>query len=278
MEVYALVGPTGTGKSHRAIVVAHQYDAELIIDDGLLIKDGTIMGGSSAKHQSTRIGAIRSSLFASEKQLEEAKAILSKVNPSRILILGTSTAMAEKIANRLGLPPFKKVILIEELASSKEIRKAKFMRLEHSKHVIPAPIIEVKKTFPGTLINPLRVFLHKKEPSGKKNWLEQSIIRPTSTLYGSLSITDHTLNSIITKVTEEIEGVAVAGKINITQNKTYLIIEITPTLIYGFHLKHVSQKIQAQVKSCIQDLTGLTVSAVNIFVNTLTFPKGFYFR
>lgn len=275
MEVYALVGPSGTGKSHRAIVVAHQYEAELIIDDGLLIKDGTILGGSSAKHQPTRIGAIRTSLFASEKQLQEAKTILYKINPSKILILGTSTAMVEKIASRLGLPPIKKVISIEEVASSKEIRKAKVMRIQHSKHVIPAPTIEVKKTFPATLINPLRVFLPRKEPPGKKDWQEQSIIRPTSTVYGNLSITDHALNSIITRVTEEVKGVTAAGKINITQNKTGLIIEITPTLTYGCQLKQVSQKIQIHVKSCIQDLTGLTVVAVNVFVRDLTFPKDF---
>ena len=51
MDVIALVGPSGTGKSHRALLVANQYKADIIIDDGLLIKDGKIIAGSSAKKE-----------------------------------------------------------------------------------------------------------------------------------------------------------------------------------------------------------------------------------
>ena len=43
MEVIALVGPSGTGKSHRALLVAHNNQADAIIDDGLYIKDGKII-------------------------------------------------------------------------------------------------------------------------------------------------------------------------------------------------------------------------------------------
>ena len=38
MEVIAFVGPSGSGKSHRAIGIAHQYNCDAIIDDGLLIQ------------------------------------------------------------------------------------------------------------------------------------------------------------------------------------------------------------------------------------------------
>ncbi len=37
MKVYAFVGPSGTGKSYRAQMVANQKGIEYIIDDGLLI-------------------------------------------------------------------------------------------------------------------------------------------------------------------------------------------------------------------------------------------------
>lgn len=40
MEVYALIGASGTGKSHNANAVLEQYHIDMIIDDGLLIKDG----------------------------------------------------------------------------------------------------------------------------------------------------------------------------------------------------------------------------------------------
>ena len=40
MDVIAFVGPSGTGKSHRALLVAHNTQSDAIIDDGLYIKDG----------------------------------------------------------------------------------------------------------------------------------------------------------------------------------------------------------------------------------------------
>ena len=67
MEVFALVGPSGTGKSHRATIVAHQFEAQAIIDDGLLIQGNRILAGASAKRQPTRIGAIKSALFMDDK-------------------------------------------------------------------------------------------------------------------------------------------------------------------------------------------------------------------
>lgn len=51
MEVYALVGPSGTGKSHRAMVVAYENGIDTVIDDGLLIRDGMKIAGKSAKEK-----------------------------------------------------------------------------------------------------------------------------------------------------------------------------------------------------------------------------------
>ena len=42
IKVYAFVGPSGTGKSYRAQMVASENDINFIIDDGLLIKDTNI--------------------------------------------------------------------------------------------------------------------------------------------------------------------------------------------------------------------------------------------
>jgi len=42
MKVIALVGGSGTGKSHKALLIAHKENIEYIIDDGLLIKKAII--------------------------------------------------------------------------------------------------------------------------------------------------------------------------------------------------------------------------------------------
>ena len=52
IKVYAFVGPSGTGKSYRAQMVASEKNINFIIDDGLLIKDNEVIAGESAKkHQ-----------------------------------------------------------------------------------------------------------------------------------------------------------------------------------------------------------------------------------
>ena len=55
MEVIAFVGGSGTGKSHRALVLAHENSVECIIDDGILIHDNKIVAGFSAKKESSRL-------------------------------------------------------------------------------------------------------------------------------------------------------------------------------------------------------------------------------
>ena len=46
MRVIAFVGPSGTGKSYRSVMVSQQYGADAIIDDGLLISHGKVIAGT----------------------------------------------------------------------------------------------------------------------------------------------------------------------------------------------------------------------------------------
>lgn len=273
MEVYALIGPSGTGKSHRAISLAHELEADIIIDDGLIIQGAQILGGFSAKRQPTRLGAIKAALFLNEEQAQQAKKVIKQLLPEKVLILATSERMAEKIAERLELLPLIKKITIEEIASPKEIRKARTERAQHSKHVIPAPTIEVKKSFPNTLINPLKIFLKRQSTPEKRSWLEQSVVRPTFTSYGKLTITHGALASIAARATEEIIGVKSAGKINIIQQEGGIIIELHPVVYYGHHLPKISRKIQLKVKKQVEEMTGLTVKATHILIKELGVVK-----
>ena len=49
MEVIAFIGPPGSGKSDRALVIAYENHANCIIDDGILIYHNRIVAGVSAK-------------------------------------------------------------------------------------------------------------------------------------------------------------------------------------------------------------------------------------
>lgn len=269
MEVFALVGPSGTGKSFRAINTAHDYEAEVIIDDGLLINGNRILAGQSAKRQPTRIGAIKTALFMEPGHVQQARDALAALKPERVLVLATSHEMAEKITGRLGLPPVKKYIAIEDLASPREIRKARIMRTQYSKHVIPAPTVEVKKSFPDTIIDPLQVFMRRKEPQGTRGWLEQSVVRPTFTYYGKISIAQSALAAIAARAAKEVAGVRDAGRINILRRNDGVVIDLSLTIYYGQVMNQVSRLVQESVRRRVEEMTGLQVVAVHILVKDI---------
>ena len=98
MRVMAFVGPSGTGKSYRAQMVAGENNISFIIDDGLLINDNEVVAGSSAKKAPTKIETVRHALFYEEDEKRIIIDALKKFNPDGILILGTSDGMVEKIA------------------------------------------------------------------------------------------------------------------------------------------------------------------------------------
>ena len=68
MKVYAFVGPSGTGKSYRAQMVAGEKDTHFIIDDGLLIKDNEVVAGESAKKATTKVATVKHALFYEDEE------------------------------------------------------------------------------------------------------------------------------------------------------------------------------------------------------------------
>lgn len=100
-KVFALVGESGTGKSFRAKLVAQKYGIDLIIDDGLLIKDNRILAGHSAKKEISFLTAVKVALFDEKAHRDEVTHRLHNEKFKRILLLGTSEKMVNKIAAQL---------------------------------------------------------------------------------------------------------------------------------------------------------------------------------
>ena len=110
IHVYAFVGPSGTGKSYRAQMVASERNIRYIIDDGLLIKDNEVIAGESAKKAPTKIETVKEALFINPEEAEVIKKAFRKYKPESILILGTSDSMIQKIITNLDLPPLTETI------------------------------------------------------------------------------------------------------------------------------------------------------------------------
>jgi hypothetical protein len=146
--VYALVGRSGTGKSYKARAIAQRHGIELIIDDGLIIRNGTIIAGRSAKREKGIISAVRTAVFANPEQVADARRVLAAERFRRILVIGTSLKMVQRIVASLELPAIARIIPIEQEASREEIARALRVRTEQGKHIIPVPSVEIKRSYP----------------------------------------------------------------------------------------------------------------------------------
>jgi uncharacterized alkaline shock family protein YloU len=271
-EVLALVGASGTGKSYQASFVAHDYAVDVIIDDGLLVRDGKILAGKSAKGESTRVGAIRRAIFSLDNDAADVRAALAGCAPQRILVLGTSLGMIARIVVALDLPSPSRIIHIEDVSRPGDIRRARRIRRQQGKHVIPAPTLEVRKTFSGYLIDPLRFFLRPK--GGPAHVLvEKSVVRPTWSTLGRFYINDIVLSSIALRAAREIEGVArpLRAKVDSSPEGTTLHLELALKL--GCEVVQVCREAQVHVRRVVEHMTGLNIPAVNVIARTMLLPE-----
>ena len=271
IEVYAFVGPSGTGKSYRAQMVAGAYNIKFIIDDGLLVKENAIVAGQSAKKAPTKIETIKKALFNDEKQKSEMQEAIIKLSPRSILILGTSDKMVKTIAENLGLPPIKKTIYITDVATEEEIENAKRIRTTEGKHVIPVPTFELKKDFSGYLLDPLQIF-KSQGLNGNPYISEKSIIRPTFNYIGNFTISDNVFKQIIEVQARNIKSISKIIRIRVNKSEEGPNVYIEVEIIYGFNIMAELKKFK---EKCIKDIerqTRMNVTEFKVVAKKISLP------
>ena len=178
VKVYALIGRSGTGKSHHSKLVAKRFKIDLIIDDGLLIKGDRLIAGKSAKEDPNFLAAVKTAVFDDEEHRKSVVEALQHEMYNRILIIGTSEKMVNKIVAKLGLPQISRYIHIEEVASQEEIETAIRVRYTEGKHVIPVPAIEITRNYPQIVYDSMKVFFRTGRLFSRKQSFEKTIVRP----------------------------------------------------------------------------------------------------
>lgn len=270
MKVYALVGVSGTGKSYKAVDFANKYKIECIIDDGLLIKDGKILAGTSAKKEPTAIAAIRRAIFMDEGHASEVKTTIENLRPNSILILGTSVNMVKRIAYNLSLPTPHKITMIEEISTKEEIELAQEQRKKQGKHVIPVPALEVRKDFSGYFIVPLKIFrFYGKEK--KIETSERTVVRPTFSYMGRFYISDLAIESLVAYNASCMNGIYRISNIDVVSRSEGVFIYFDAIVVYGIPIHLELRELQRNISRDIYWTTGLNVLKVNIVVKGIEF-------
>lgn len=124
--------------------------------------------------------------------------------------------------------------------------------------------------------------------------MDENIINEFSTEEdaGIVRISDEVVGVIASNAAVEIEGVSgvstgivedlskkFTGKksgtkgVRITMDNGSAIIDLHMSVEYGRKIPEVSLKVQNNVKTVVETMTGLSVSAVNVYIQNIVFPK-----
>ena len=272
IKVYAFVGPSGTGKSYRAQMVASEKNINFIIDDGLLIKDNEVIAGESAKKAPTKIETVKHALFYREEEKQEIIKALKKYKPESILILGTSDGMVKKIAENLGLPEISETIYITDVATKQEMETARRIRVTEGKHVIPVPTFEIKKDFSGYLLDPLQIF--KSKGKGKEPYIsEKSIIRPTFSYLGKFTISDLVFRQILEYLATQTPAIYKILKTRVENYGDGAKIYMEVTIMYGYNVVDGIKDFKEKARKEIEKLTAMNVVELDVVAKNIYVPE-----
>ncbi len=270
-KIYGLVGSPGTGKSFRAFLVAEKHNIQFIIDDGLLIKGQQILAGRSAKKEEYHVSAVKKAIFQDTKHAREVRKKLTQEKYKSVLILGTSVNMIYKIAERLHLPKPFKIIKIEDISTEEEIRNAQKNRLKYGKHVIPIPLIEVKKKYPNLVLHAIHMFID--EPKGfffkkkTKRLIEKTIVRPNFGQNGNISISETALVQMVSHCIAEYSNNIKLIKVSVIEENDGFSLDLKLSVDYMLNNPEVFAKIQSVVKENIEQFTGIPILKVDINIS-----------
>lgn len=272
LKVYAFVGPSGTGKSYRAQMVASERDISFIIDDGLLIKENEIIAGESAKKAETKVATVKHALFYEESEREPVIRAFKKYRPKSVLILGTSDGMVQKIAANLGLPEISETIYITDVATEEEMKTARRIRVTEGKHVIPVPTFEIKKDFSGYLLDPLQIF--KSKGKGQKPYIsEKSIIRPTFSYMGKFTISDLVFRQILEYLAVQTSAIHKIMKTRVENFGEGVRIYLEVSIVYGFNVKDGLNAFTTKARKEIEKLTAMNVVDLEVVAKNIYVPQ-----
>lgn len=266
MKVYALIGESGSGKSYRALQLADEKGISAIIDDGLLIVDGQYVAGYSGKYELNRIASVKRAVFLNREHAEEVRRALQRLKPEKILVLGTSDRMVERIVSTLALPPIAERIYMEDITSLEERTIARTMR-HAGNHAIPLPRIQVEEAGLGKWIRDVRSLFLPAVRKKEEDVLETTIVQPRFA-WGGVYIHPRVFRAIIAR---RVRNHPLVAKLIHTEIdlKMGLSIALHVIVRYDEALYSALETMAAEVQKELRYLTGVPQIILQIHVQDI---------
>ncbi len=291
IAVYAFHGPSGTGKSFRAKLVAQKYGIKAIIDDGLLIVEDSIAAGHSAKLEENYMGAVRVALFDDKEHRDQVAKTIRDLKIKKILILGTSEKMVGKIAMRLQLPTPEKYITINEIATPDQIAEAQRSRLIEGKHVIPVRANAVKsRNYSRIFYDSVLVSLSKKKifskfvnkmlnqrpvqtPDANAKLYEKSVVRPSFSKKDRKAISQAALARMTVHDVHQFNKFIRIKRLSIKTIPTGYRFILTIDVPFGVQLTQFSGDLKQYIINKIEKVSSILVEDISIVIDKILIPE-----
>ena len=265
IEVYAFVGPAGTGKSQRASQVARQHGIDLIVDDGLVVSRGRIMAGRSAKSEGNMVRAIRRALFEYPAHRAEVLGFLEGRAPCRLMLLATSEGMMRKIVAKLGLSDPVKIIGITDVATQEEIDNALRERREKKQHVVPVARTQIQRNFAGKLVSQLKdLFKSKDRDDGR------TIVKPPFSFDGHVTIGREAILEMCRRLVVIGDHVRKVHEIELETDDDSLEVNLAIDVRLGSRSALlIARLLQRKISVGLSYFTGMDVRKVNVRIHEI---------
>lgn len=258
--IYGLYGPSGTGKSTSSLFFAHEKKIPAIIDDGLLIYKGKRVAGSSAKFEKNYITAVKRATFHMEHHRNEVRKALKNYKIKKLLIIGTSIRMVDKIASALQLGRVDHYVNVTDLRTSSEIKMALYVRKTQGKHVIPVPYLQIEQNFFKKMITKgKRLFSHQREYIG-----ETTIVHPDFTR-GTIHISEQILNAIVEKEVSRVSDIKTCKHVTVQMYMTPMIqVHVHLQFPLTRSVQDIGTDIQKRIIDAFQQFLELEIDNVKV--------------
>ncbi len=267
MRVTALIGRSGTGKSFRAQLIATHHGMDLIIDDGLLIRNQKILGGRSAKVANNALAAVKTAVFHDPRAAQGARRWIAAIRPRRVLVLGTSARMVQLITRRLALPAPHRYLHIEEIASRAEIDAARAARESEGKHIIPVPPVEVRRDYAHMAIDAIRIFWQRGVLRNKGMVFEKTEVIGGSR--GAVSVSEAALTQMVAHCLHEHDPSLRLARVIVSKSTGAWALEVIVDVPSGAAAGPGLHDLRELIMSSLQRYAGLVLSQVDVTVGSL---------
>lgn len=266
MHVTAIYGESGTGKSSSALAFAHENNIEAIIDDGLLIHNGKIIAGISAKFEKNTLTAVKRAIFSEDHHAKQVREKIEEGRFKSILIIGTSVKMVNRIADRLHISPINSYVNIESIRSEEEIRLAKYIREINGKHTMPLPPSEVEQNFFKRMIQKGRdIFSSKREKIG-----ETTLVSPDfhpQTIFVDSKVYEQVLHYVVSNhpVIKQIHRIT----FRFTDYLPITIIEVSIKAPVTYNIWDEMNSVQREIQQAFEQMFHLKLTTIQLNIKSI---------